>query len=186
MKSGKLVEMSSSKIYTKEMIWCIILIVVGSLTKLSYSTAISVTSSGTSVSTSSTTSATKTNFNSNGILRDGDGNQEIGFGAAVKSHKKQINGNEDANNPNDDDTYSVDDIANDVDNLNAFDENEADDEANDFVSIEIDDQLSLKDQMRMLTQQMTRRFQHELKAAIRKTTKDLFKPDFQAQLEQLR
>ncbi|XP_055311065.1 protein scabrous-like isoform X2 [Sitodiplosis mosellana] len=178
--------MSSSKIHTKEMICSLIIIVVGCLTTLSHSTAISTSSTGSSGTTTSTSS--KTNFKGNGILRDGDGNQEIGIGAAVKSHKKQINGNDAdfiANNPNDDDAYSADDIANDVDNLNAFDENVADDQADDFVSVEIDDQLSLKDQMRMLTQQMTRRFQHELKAAVRKT-KDLFKSDFQAQLEQLR
>lgn len=122
-------------------------------------------------------------------MRDSDGNQEFGIGVAVKSRKKQINDNDAvfiANNSNDDDANSADNIANDVDNLNAFDENVADDEAADFVSIEIDDQLSLKDQMRMLTQQMTKRFQHELKAAVRKTTRDLFESDFQAQLEQLR
>lgn len=171
------------------MIGYIILIVVGCLTTFSYSTAISVSSPETSTNTSSTTSTSKTNFHGNGILRDGDGSQEIGFGAAVKSHKKQINENDDGfnvNNSNDDDAYSANDNVNDVDNLNGFDENEGDDEANDFVSIEIDDQLSLKDQMRMLTQQMTRRFQHELNAAVRKTTKDLLKSDFQAQLEQLR
>lgn len=177
------------------MIWCLILIVVGCMTTLSYSTAISASSPGIGASisniatTTTTTGASKTNFNRNSMLHDGDGNQEIRFTAAVKSHKKQINGNDDGfnvKNPNDDDAYSADDIANDVDNLNAFDENEADNEASDFVSIEIDDQLSLKDQMRMLTEQMTKRFQHELKAAVRKTTKDLFKSNFQAQLEQLR
>lgn len=186
--------MLPSKVYTKEMIWCIVLIVLGYLTTNSYSTAISVLSPGNNAhiittTTSSPTGSSKMKYDGNDILRDGNVIQEIGFGALVKSHKKQIHGNDDGfntNNLNDDDTYSENDIANDVDNLNAFDENEADDESNDFVSIEIDDQLSLKDQMRMLTQQMTKRFQHELKAAVRKTTKDLFKSDFEAQFEQLR
>lgn len=162
------------------------------MTTLSYSTAISASSRITASSTS------ETNFNGNGILRDddgngiviGNGNHDIGFRATAKNHKKQINGMNDglnANTPNDNDAYSMHNIASNMDKLNEFDDdNETDDESSDFLSIEIDDQLSLKDQMLMLTQQMTKRFKHELKAAVRKTTKDLFKADFQAQLEQLR
>lgn len=175
------------------MICCTIFIVLGCLTAYSSSTAISASGR----SSSSRSNNGKTNFNDNGILRDGDtSNQDLSPELAVKSHKKQIKGigfnahspnNNNKNNVNDNDGYSLDDIANnDSMNFNGFDENEADNEANDFISIEIDDQLSLKDQMRLLTQQMTKRFQHELKAAARKMSKDLFKIDFQAQFDQLR
>lgn len=136
---------------------------------------------------SSSSASNKANFNGNGILRDGDVRQDIGFKATIKGHKKGINDNDDGYNTNSlnngNDAYSTDSIAS---NLNGFDGTGPDDESNDFVSIEIDDQLSLKDQMRMLTQQMSKRFQRELHAAVRKTTKDLFKADFQAQFEQLR
>lgn len=207
--------MASSKIHTKEMICCIILIVVGYLTTSSYSTAISASNrssySNSQSQSQSHSHSNNANFNGNDILRDGDGNQDIiGMTAAaaaaaasslaeasttLKSHKKQISGNDgglNAMRPNGNDAYSTaDDIANAA-TVNAFDENDmdadadVDDDANDFISIEIDDQLSLKDQMRVFTQQMTKRFRHELKAAVRKTTKDLFKADFQTQLEQLR
>lgn len=164
------------------MIGCIIVIVVGYLAANSHSTAISA--SGRS---SSDSDSNKTNFNGNEILRDGDIRQDIGFRATMKGHKKEINGNDDGYNTNNlnngNDAHSADNIAN---NLNGIDGSGADDEPSDFVSIEIDDQLTLKDQMRMLTQQMSKRFQHELRAAVRKTTKDLFKADFQAQFEQLR
>lgn len=200
--------MSPSKIHTKEMICCIILIVVGYLTASSYSTAISASNRSSSSNSNSHTHAHShsKNFNGNDILRDGDGNQDIiGMSASasaaavpsttLKSHKKQISGNDGGLNafgPNGNDAYSTADDITNAGTDNAFDENDndadtdTDDDANDFISIEIDDQLSLKDQMRLFTQQMTKRFQHELKAAVRKTTKDLFKADFQTQLEQLR
>lgn len=183
--------MSSSKIHTKEMICCIIVIVVGCLTAFSDSTAISASSR----SSSTVANDKKANFNGNGILRDDDASQDIGFAvpasaSPMKSHKKRISGGFNANGLNGNDASSPDDLArDDSHHMNPFDDNGDDDDADDssdFVSIEIDDQLSLKDQMRMLTAQMTKRFQHELKAAVRKTTKDLFKADFQSQLEQLR
>lgn len=60
------------------------------------------------------------------------------------------------------------------------------DELNDFVSIEIDDQLSLRDQMHALTRQLSKVFQHEWKVTMRKAAKELLEADFQSQLEQLR
>lgn len=177
------------------MICCIILIVVGCLTTTAISASSQINPTAVAAASSSnshTSNNNRANFNGNGILRDDDGNQDIGFAAAVKSHKKQINDNDDfnTNNHNRNNVYSTN-IANDAIKMNAFNDDDTtddddDDESSDFLSIEIDDQLSLKDQMRMLTQQMTKRFQHELKAAVRKTTNDLFKADFQAQLEQLR
>lgn len=60
------------------------------------------------------------------------------------------------------------------------------DDSSDFVSIEIDDQLSIKDQIRALTQQMSNVFQHEWKVTMRKAAKELLEADFQSQLAQLR
>lgn len=118
--------------------------------------------------------------------------------STLKSHKKQINGGNDdgdfnANGPNGNGAHSP----HDANYFNRYDEDGNDNDDNgeavddngsssEFGSIEIDDHLSLKDQMRLFTEQMTKRFHHELNAAVRKTAKDLFKADFQMQLEQLR
>lgn len=198
----------SSKIHTKEMICCIIVIVVGCLTTFSNSTAISASSRSNTASNNNNNNHNnnhhnnhnKANFNGNGILRDDDASQDIGFAipasveSTVKSHKKQTSGGNlngfNANEANGNDAYSTKNrnaFAENGDNDNDDnDDNDDVDDGNDFVSIEVDDQLSLKDQMRMFTEQMTKRFQHELKAAIQRTTKDHVKADFQAQLEQLR
>lgn len=71
----------------------------------------------------------------------------------------------------------------DAKHLDLFDDNDSDD---DFVSIEVDDQLTFKEQLRMLTNQMNKRFQHELKTTIRKAAQELLKTDLQSQIEQLR
>lgn len=183
------------------MICCIIVIVVGCLTTFSNSTAISASSrSNTANNKNNNSNHNKANFNGNGILRDDDASQDIGFAipasveSTVKSHKKQTSGGHlngfNGNGANGNDAYSTNNrqaFAENGDNDNDDNDDDDDDgDANDFVSIEVDDQLSLKDQMRMFTEQMTKRFQHELKAAIRKTTKDQIKADFQSQLEQLR
>lgn len=212
---------SSRRIHTKEMICCIILIIVGCLTTFSYSTAVSASNRSTSNGASgaaATADAIRSNnnraknFNGNGILRDDDAMQQQNIGdfavavpvpaSTLRGHKKQINGGNDdgdfnVNGPNGNGAHSP----HDANYFNRYDEdgtndnggdNDGDDDAgaadesSDFISIEVDDQLSLKDQMRLFTEQMTKRFHHELKAAVRKTAKDLFKADFQLQLEQLR
>lgn len=170
------VTMAPLKIQTKDMIIYIIFVIVGCSVTFSHSTAISVTGN--------THSNNNADFDGNGILRDGDDIQDTGLAAAVKSYKKPLSrSNDDSriNGLNDNEAHSALHISDKTNILYAFDENDdADDKANDFISIEIDDQLS------MLTKQMTRKFQHELKAAIRKTTKDILKADFESQLEQLR
>lgn len=79
--------------------------------------------------------------------------------------------------------FKIDDSINDAKHLDIFDDNDSDD---DFVSIEVDDQLTLKDQLRMLTKQLNKRFQHELKTTLRKSAQELLKTDLQSQIEQLR
>lgn len=218
---------SSRRIHTKEMISCIILIVVGCLTTFSYSTAVSASNRSISSADGAIAAAIHRNseraknFNGNGILRDDDTAQQqqqqsIGnFAIAVpastlKSHKKHINGDGSShadgefnvNGPNDNGAHSPHNAnyfnrydegdTNDDNNYSSNDDNgnvdhdDDDGESSDFISIEVDDQLSLKDQMRLFTEQMTKRFHRELNAAVRKTTKDLYKADFQSQLEQLR
>lgn len=77
----------------------------------------------------------------------------------------------------------IDDSIDNAKHLDIFDDNDSED---DFISIEVDDQLTLKDQIRMLTKQMNKRFQHELKTTIRKAAQELLKTDLQSQIEQLR
>lgn len=60
------------------------------------------------------------------------------------------------------------------------------DDTDDFVSIEIDDQQPIKNQIHALTRQMSAIFQHEWKVTMRKAAKELLEADFQLQLEQLR
>lgn len=79
--------------------------------------------------------------------------------------------------------HKINESTDDAKHLDTFDSNDSDD---DFVSIEVDDQLTLKDQLHMLTKQMNKRFQHELKTAIQKAAQELFKTDLQSQIEQLR
>lgn len=213
---------SSRRIHTKEMICCIILIVVGCLTSFSYSTAVSASnrSSSNAAIAAIHRNADRTNFNGNGILRDDDVAQQQSIGniavaipasaSTLESHKKHINGGNSATNadddfnvngPNDNGAHSPHDAnyfnrfdeGDTNDNNNDDDDNEGtgnadhdDSESSDFISIEVDDQLSLKDQMRLFTEQMTKRFHRELNAAVRKTTKKLYETDFQSQLEQLR
>lgn len=86
----------------------------------------------------------------------------------MEYHRKQLN---------------IDDSIDNAKHLDIFDDNDSDD---DFISIEVDDQLTLKDQLRMLTKQMNKRFQHELKTTIRKAAQELLKTDLQSQIEQLR
>lgn len=76
-------------------------------------------------------------------------------------------------------------IADDVDDMVTASRTLTDD-ASDFVSIDIDDQQPLKDQMHALTRQMSKIFQHEWKVTMRKAAKELLEADFQSQLEQLR
>lgn len=192
----------SRKIHTKEMICCVFLIIVGCLTTFSYSTAVSASHRSTSNAAETAIHSNNTNsnsnraknFNSNGILRDDDA-VPVSVSTS-KSHKKQINGGNDdfnVNGRNGDGAHSPHNAANYFDNDNdgntmaaaVLDDSDSDTDS-DFISIEVADQLSLKDQMRLFTEQMTKRFQHELKVAVRKTAADLFKADFQSQLEQLR
>lgn len=129
------------KIHTKEIICSIIIIFIGSLTKLSNSTAVNALS---------------------------DSIQTSERNDPAKYYRKQP---------------KIDDSIDDAKHLDIFDDNDSDD---DFVSIEVDDQLTLKEQLRMLTKQMNKRFQHELKTTIRKAAQELLKTDLQSQIEQLR
>lgn len=86
----------------------------------------------------------------------------------MEYHRKQLN---------------IDDSIDNTKHLDIFDDNDSDD---DFISIEVDDQLTVKDQIRMLTKQMNKRFQHELKTTIQKAAQELLKTDLQSQIEQLR
>lgn len=100
------------------------------------------------------------NYNGNTIMRDGS-NRPMAADTKASSEQRRYNA--------DDDVMAG-----------------RSDEANDFVSIEVDDQLSLKDQMHALTRQMSKMFQHEWKVTMRKAAKELLEADFQSQLEQLR
>lgn len=174
--------------FTKEMICCTILIVVGCLTTISHSNAISESSS--SSSSSSLTTAIhhdRTNFNKNGILRDGDdadNRHSVAESISGANNRKRSARND---NTADDSTSTGD----------AIDENDySNDDDDDFVSIEIGDQLSLKDQVRMLTKQMSSFIQHkrnerkrleeDIQIAIQKTARDLINSNIKAELEQLR
>lgn len=167
--------MTSSTIYTKEKIFCIILIIVGFSLSLGHSNTINVSGNRNR----------KTNFNENNMLRD-DANKHN----ADLIDKQKIDENKTrsslsllaAQNSNENDENSLHDYRifdDDIDiNYN--------DDSNDFESIEIDDQLSLKDQMRVLTKQMNKLMQNEWKVTMRKKAKELLEADFQSQLEQLR
>lgn len=100
----------------------------------------------------------KINFNGNTIMRDGTNKPIID---TEPSLNQQFSNQEDI-------------VASQADDIS------------DFVSIEIDDQLSLKDQIHALTQQMSKVFQHEWKVTMRKAAKELLEADFQSQLAQLR
>lgn len=77
--------------------------------------------------------------------------------------------------------FKIDDSIDDAKHLDIFDDSD-----DDFESIEVDDELTLKDQLRMLAKQMNKRFQHQLKTTIRKAAQELLKTDLQSQIEQLR
>lgn len=171
--------------YAKEMICCTIVIVVGCLTTISHSNTISESST---LSAAALRNGRPSNFNKNGILRDGDDmdNRNMPIGK-MKSSPVDIIGN---NQKRIDNGFAVDAIDDGDDASDDLYDGNMDED--DFVSIEIGDQLSLKDQVRMLTKQMNTLLQHKrterrrFQQDVQKMANEMLESGIKAELEQLR